>query len=129
MSSKARRLSKNRTGFERPFESLDCVRLYRLYNPHRLLRRPCQRSKLPDDRGHCESRQTRGLRGKEEPRATGEDGRLVQEVLYAAYQSAGKGRKIDLPFRPQAVKRPIDLWFNSVANQYLNYDYRTRWTL
>ena len=57
----------------------------------------------------------RCVRGKEEPQATGEDGRLVQEVLYAAYQSAGKGQKIDLPFRPKAVKRPIDLWFNPVA--------------
>ncbi len=54
----------------------------------------------------------RCVRGKEEPQATGEDGRLVQEVLYAGYQSAGKGAKTELPFRPQGVKRPIDLLFN-----------------
>jgi predicted dehydrogenase len=54
----------------------------------------------------------RCVRAKETPQATGEDGRLVQEVLYAAYQSAGQGRKVNLPFRPHGVKRPIDLWFN-----------------
>jgi len=52
----------------------------------------------------------RCIRGKEEPQATGEDGRLVQEVLYAGYQSAGTGRKVELPFRPQGVKIPIELW-------------------
>ena len=52
----------------------------------------------------------RCVRGKETPIVTGEDGRVVQEVLYAAYQSAGAGSKIELPFRPQGVKRPIDLW-------------------
>jgi predicted dehydrogenase len=52
----------------------------------------------------------RCVRGVEEPQATGEDGRLVQEVLYAGYQSAGTGRKVELPFRPQGVKIPIELW-------------------
>lgn len=52
----------------------------------------------------------RCVRGKEEPRATGEDGRVVQEALYAGYQSAGTGRKVELPFRPVGVKTPIDLW-------------------
>ena len=55
----------------------------------------------------------RCVRGKEEPQATGEDGRLVQEVLYAGYQSAGTGRKVGLPFRPEGVKTPIDLWLRS----------------
>ncbi len=54
----------------------------------------------------------RCVRGKEEPQATGEDGRIVQEVLYAGYQSAGTGRKVDLPFRPEGVKIPIELWLN-----------------
>jgi len=53
----------------------------------------------------------RCVRGKEEPIATGEDGRVVQEVLYAAYESARTGCKVELPFRPKGVKRPIDLWF------------------
>jgi predicted dehydrogenase len=55
----------------------------------------------------------RAVRGKEEPLATGEDGRLVLEVLYAAYASAGLGRKIEFPWTPPTgVKRPIDLWLN-----------------
>lgn len=54
----------------------------------------------------------RCVRSKEEPKATGEDGRLVQEVLLAGYQSAGCGRKIDLPFRPKGIEKPIDLWFH-----------------
>jgi predicted dehydrogenase len=54
----------------------------------------------------------RCVRGKETPQATGEDGRWVQEVLYAGYQSAGLGCKVDMPFRPSNVKHPIDLWFN-----------------
>lgn len=52
----------------------------------------------------------RCARGKETPQATGEDGRVVQEVLYAGYHSAGTGAKVALPFRPPGVARPIDLW-------------------
>jgi predicted dehydrogenase len=52
----------------------------------------------------------RCVRGKETLAATGEDGRVVMEALYAGYASAGEGRKITLPFRPKGVKRPIDLW-------------------
>jgi predicted dehydrogenase len=54
----------------------------------------------------------RCVRGKEEPRATGEDGRVVMEALYAGYASAREGRKVALPFQPKGVKRPIDLWRN-----------------
>ena len=53
----------------------------------------------------------RCARAKETPQATGEDGRVVQEVLYAAYQSARTGQRTALPFRPAGVKKPIDLWF------------------
>ncbi len=52
----------------------------------------------------------RCVRGKETPIADGETGRVVQEVLYAAYASAGQGRKIALPFRPAGIAKPIDLW-------------------
>lgn len=52
----------------------------------------------------------RCVRGKEEPQATGEDGRVVMEVLHAGYESARTGSKVALPFRPTAVKRPMDLW-------------------
>ena len=55
----------------------------------------------------------RCVRGAEEPQATGEDGRIVQEVLYAGYQSAGTGQKVELPFRPDGVKTAIDLWLKA----------------
>jgi len=59
----------------------------------------------------------RCVHGKEEPKATGEDGRVVLEVLYAAYKSAGTGRKIELPFRPEGIKKPIDLWLNDDSRE------------
>lgn len=48
--------------------------------------------------------------GKETPIETGEDGREVLKILYAAYQSAGEGRKISWPYHPPKVEKPIDLW-------------------
>ena len=52
----------------------------------------------------------RCVRGKETPRSDGETGRVVLEVIYAAYASAGLGRKIVLPFQPSGIAKPIDLW-------------------
>jgi len=43
------------------------------------------------------------------PLVTGEDGRAVLEIIYAAYASAGEGKKISLPFTAK-VNRPVDLW-------------------
>ncbi len=43
------------------------------------------------------------------PMETGEDGRAVLELVFAAYASAGQGRRIELPF-PTDAERPIDLW-------------------
>lgn len=48
--------------------------------------------------------------GKETCLETGEDGREVLKIMYAAYQSAGEGRKIEWPYTPSVVKKPIDLW-------------------
>jgi len=48
--------------------------------------------------------------GKETPMETGEDGREVLKIMYAAYQSAGEGRRIDFPYDPPKVDKPIDLW-------------------
>jgi predicted dehydrogenase len=48
--------------------------------------------------------------GKEICIETGEDGREVLKIIYAAYQSAGEGRKIEWPYSPPPVKKPIDLW-------------------
>jgi predicted dehydrogenase len=52
----------------------------------------------------------RAVRGREEPIATGVDGRVVMEALCAGYASAGRGAKVMLPFQPRGVKKPIDLW-------------------
>ncbi len=66
---------------------------------------------FPQEMHHC----ARCVRGKEKPLATGEDGRLVQQVLYAGYRSAGTGAKVSLPFRPAGVKKPIDLWLGETS--------------
>ena len=51
----------------------------------------------------------RCVRGKETLQATGEDGRVVMQVLYAAYASAGTGQKTGMPYQPTA-KTPIQEW-------------------
>jgi predicted dehydrogenase len=48
--------------------------------------------------------------GTETPIETGEDGREVLKIIYAAYQSAGEGRKIEWPYQAPKVEKPIDLW-------------------
>lgn len=47
-----------------------------------------------------------------QPLVTGDDGRAVLEIIYAAYASAAEGAKILLPFTPK-VSKPIDLWLGS----------------
>jgi len=49
-----------------------------------------------------------------QPLVTAEDGRAVLEAIFAAYASAGSGRKIQLPFNTTAAK-PIDLWHKPQA--------------
>jgi predicted dehydrogenase len=44
-----------------------------------------------------------------EPMETGEDGKAVLEMIFAAYESARTGRKVDLPF-PTTAAKPIHLW-------------------
>lgn len=48
--------------------------------------------------------------GTETPLETGEDGREVLKIIYAAYQAAGEGRKITWPYDAPSVEKPIDLW-------------------
>ncbi len=48
--------------------------------------------------------------GKETCLETGEDGREVLKIMYAAYQSAGQGCKVTFPYTPPVVQKPIDLW-------------------
>jgi len=48
------------------------------------------------------------VREGKQPLVTGEDGRAVLEMIYAAYASAKKGEKVNLPFSAK-VKYPIEL--------------------
>jgi myo-inositol 2-dehydrogenase / D-chiro-inositol 1-dehydrogenase len=62
---------------------------------------------FPQELGHF----CRVVMGREQPMETGEDGREVLKIIYAAYQSAGEGRKIPWPYTPPPdVRKPIDLW-------------------
>jgi predicted dehydrogenase len=49
------------------------------------------------------------VKNDRQPLETGEDGRAVLEAIFAAYQSAGTGRKVALPLESDAAK-PYDLW-------------------
>ena len=49
------------------------------------------------------------VKNDKQPLVTGEDGRAVLEVIFAAYESAGTGKKIDFPYTTKATK-PINLW-------------------
>lgn len=53
------------------------------------------------------------VREDKTPLVTGEDGRVVLEIIYAAYESAGLGRKVRLDrarWARQQIVKPIDLW-------------------
>jgi len=49
------------------------------------------------------------VRNDKTPLVTGEDGRAVLEIIYAAYASARSGAKVPLPIH-EKVAKPIDLW-------------------
>jgi predicted dehydrogenase len=49
------------------------------------------------------------VKNDKHPEVTGEDGRAVLEAIFAAYQSAGSGQKVSLPFETDADK-PYKLW-------------------
>lgn len=51
------------------------------------------------------------VKNNKEPWVTGEDGKAVMEIIFAAYESAGTGKKVFLPFETDAAK-PWDLWKN-----------------
>jgi predicted dehydrogenase len=55
------------------------------------------------------------VREDKQPLVTGEDGRAVLEIMYAAYESAGTGRKVTLPFHAK-VARPVDLWLRQPSS-------------
>lgn len=49
------------------------------------------------------------VKNNKQPLVTGEDGRAVLEVIFAAYESAGSGKKVELPFKTE-VDKPYKLW-------------------
>lgn len=49
------------------------------------------------------------VKNDKEPLETGEDGKVVLEMIFAAYESARAGKKVKLPFKTDA-KKPIELW-------------------
>ncbi|HLT51863.1 MAG TPA: Gfo/Idh/MocA family oxidoreductase [Arenibacter sp.] len=52
------------------------------------------------------------VKNDKQPLVTGEDGKAVLEVIFAAYESAGTGKKVYLPFKTDADK-PYKLWKNN----------------
>jgi myo-inositol 2-dehydrogenase/D-chiro-inositol 1-dehydrogenase len=53
----------------------------------------------------------RAIRGLESAQSTGEDGKAILEAIFAAYASAGLGRKVMLPYQP-TTERPVDEWLS-----------------
>ncbi len=49
------------------------------------------------------------VKNDKKPEVTGEDGRAVLEVIFAAYESAGTHKKVFLPFKSD-VDKPYKLW-------------------
>lgn len=49
------------------------------------------------------------VKNNKEPLVTGEDGKAVLEVIFAAYESAGTGKKVIMPFHSD-VDKPFKLW-------------------
>jgi len=49
------------------------------------------------------------VKNDKEPLVTGHDGKAVLEVIMAAYESAGTGKKILLPFKTE-IDKPYKLW-------------------
>ncbi len=49
------------------------------------------------------------VKNHKKPAVTGEDGRAVLEVIFAAYESAGTNKKVFLPFK-STVDKPYKLW-------------------
>jgi len=50
----------------------------------------------------------------EPPQETGEDGRATLEIIYAAYESAGTGRKVTWPYKPKKPGEvPVNAWLKA----------------
>ena len=61
----------------------------------------------------CDERSGKPCRFESDIPGTEENGRAVLEIIYAAYQSAGKGRKVAWPYTPRNRSEvPVNLWLN-----------------
>ena len=45
-----------------------------------------------------------------QPLETGEDGKAILEIMFACYESAASGRRIDFPYTPSHPSKPIEAW-------------------
>ena len=45
-----------------------------------------------------------------QPLATGKDGRVVMEIIFAAYESTGTGRRVEWPYEAPKDKTPVEVW-------------------
>ncbi len=50
------------------------------------------------------------VQNDKKPLVTGEDGKAVLEILYAAYESARTGAKVNMPMETKKVPYPMALW-------------------
>jgi predicted dehydrogenase len=51
---------------------------------------------------------------KQTPRETGEDGRATLEIIYAAYESAGTGKKVTWPYKAKHPDQiPVNAWLKA----------------
>ena len=57
----------------------------------------------------------RCVRGKDVSQSTGEDGVLFRKCCMLHINQQEKVQKVELPFRPKGIKRPIDLWLKSTG--------------
>jgi len=53
---------------------------------------------------------TNCIRENTVPLETAQDGKIVLEIMLAAYHSSATGRKIEFPFDPPEFEFPVDLW-------------------
>jgi hypothetical protein len=60
--------------------------------------------------GDAPRRAVRARQGAAEGDRQGQ--RFVPQVLFAAYQSMGSGRAVQMTFDARGVVKPIDLWFH-----------------
>jgi myo-inositol 2-dehydrogenase / D-chiro-inositol 1-dehydrogenase len=56
------------------------------------------------------------VRTGSQPSENGQDGRAVVEAVFALYESAARGRRVELPFASEAL-RPIDHWRPTVPER------------